>query len=48
LVNRKDDESPINELCFDVTKACDFDFKASNPVENEYALDEDKLKKDEI
>jgi len=35
-------------LCFDITKACDFDFKASDSEKNEYALDEDLAKKDEI
>jgi len=48
LVNRKDDESPIKELCFSITKACDFDFKLSEKEENEFALDEEKNKKDEI
>lgn len=49
FVNRVDDESPINQICFDITKACDFDYVApAVKEENEYALDEDKAKKDEI
>ncbi len=47
LVNRKDDESPINEICFDITKACDFNHKSSTQEKNEFALDEENVK-DEI
>lgn len=44
LVNRKDDETPVNELCNDITKACVYE-------DEEYKLDPEDFgegKKDEI
>ena len=40
LVNRKDDESPVDELCTNITKACVYE-------DEEYKLDE-PIQKDEI
>ena len=40
-MNRKDDESPIFELCNKITKACGYE-------DEEYKLDDEPVKKDEI
>ena len=49
LVKRIDDVSPINELCFNITKSCDIENEVNKvDGDKENVLDEEKTKKEDI